>query len=212
MRLTPADREEIARIPIDEANLLDVTGAPALVGELGYSVLERVGYRPTLDVNGIWGGFQGAGSKTIIPGQAHAKVSCRLVPNQDPKRIFEALRAFVLKVAPPGVKVEVTDLGTGRPSVVRADHPVAVAAVSALEATFGAKPFLIRGGGSIPVADMFGSILGLPPVLLGFANPDSHAHAPNESMVLDNYERGIRTICRLWDDLSTMAPTREAVA
>jgi len=204
--LDATERAKIAEIPLDEANLLAVTGAPALVGERGYSVLERIGYRPTLDVNGIWGGFQGHGAKTIIPGRAHAKVSCRLVPNEDPDIIFERLRAYVLEVAPPGVHVEVTSLGGGRPTVVSADHPVAVAALRALEATFGAKPFLIRGGGSIPVAAMFDSILGLPPVMLGFANPDSHAHAPNESMVLDNYERGIRTICRLWDDLATMTP------
>ena len=206
--LRPEQREEIARIPIDEANLLEITGAPAIVGERGYTVLERLGYRPTLDVNGIWGGFQGHGSKTIIPGKAHAKVSCRLVPNQDPDVIFEKLRSYVLDVAPPGVHVEVTNLGGGLPTVVSAEHPVAVAALKALEATFGEKPFLIRGGGSIPVAAMFDSILGLPPVMLGFANPDSHAHAPNESMVLDNYERGIRTICRLWDDLATMTPMR----
>jgi acetylornithine deacetylase/succinyl-diaminopimelate desuccinylase-like protein len=204
--LSRKQREEIARIPIDEASLLAVTGAPALVGERGYTVLERLGHRPTLDVNGIWGGFQGHGEKTIIPGRAHAKVSCRIVPHQDPEVIFERFRAYVLEVAPPGVRVEVTNLGGGRPTVVSADHPVAVAALRALEATFGAKPYLIRGGGSIPVAAMFDSILGLPPVMLGFANPDSHAHAPNESMVLDNYERGIRTICRLWDDLATMTP------
>jgi acetylornithine deacetylase/succinyl-diaminopimelate desuccinylase-like protein len=206
--LDPEQRAEIARIPIAEADLLEETGAPALAGETGYTVMERLGYRPTLDVNGIWGGFQGHGSKTIIPGRAHAKVSCRLVPNQDPDVIVERLRQHVLEVAPPGVHVEVTDLGGGRPSVVSAEHPVAVAALRALEATFGAKPFLIRSGGSIPVAAMFDSILGLPPVMLGFANPDSRAHAPNESMVLDNYERGIRTICLLWDDLATMTPMR----
>jgi acetylornithine deacetylase/succinyl-diaminopimelate desuccinylase-like protein len=204
--LTPELRARIAAIPLDESNLLAVTGAPALVGEKGFTVLERQGYRPTLDVNGIWGGFQGHGSKTIIPARAHAKVSCRLVPNQDPDVIFERLKAFIFKVAPPGVNVEVTSLGGGRPTVVSATHPVAKRALKALEATFGTKPYLIRGGGSIPVAAMFDSILGLPPVMLGFANPDSHAHAPNESMVLDNYERGIRTICMLWDDLATMAP------
>jgi acetylornithine deacetylase/succinyl-diaminopimelate desuccinylase-like protein len=206
--LTPELRARIAAIPLDESNLLAVTGAPALVGEKGFTVLERQGYRPTLDVNGIWGGFQGHGSKTIIPARAHAKVSCRLVPNQDPDVIFERLKAFIFKVAPPGVNVEVTSLGGGRPTVVSATHPVAKRALKALEATFGTKPYLIRGGGSIPVAAMFDSILGLPPVMLGFANPDSHAHAPNESMVLDNYERGIRTICMLWDDLATMAPIR----
>jgi len=210
VELTSAERAEIQAMPLDESGILEITGAPSLVGEKGYSVLERVGYRPTLDVNGIWGGFQGDGSKTIIPARAHAKVSCRLVPNQDPDALFEKVRDFVLAVAPPGVEVEVRNLGTGRPSVVSADHPVARAAIRALEATFGAKPLLTRGGGSIPIAEEFETVLGLPPVLLGFANPDCRAHAPNESMHLGNYETGIRTICVLWDDLARMSPSRGA--
>jgi acetylornithine deacetylase/succinyl-diaminopimelate desuccinylase-like protein len=204
--MAPEERARVAAMPFDEEHLRAITGSPQLVGEKGYSVLERLGYRPTLDVNGIWGGFQGAGSKTIIPGQAHAKVSCRLVPDHDPDRIFEALRDHVLAIAPPGVHVEVHSLGGGRPVVVDAENPLAVAALQALEGTFGAKPLLSRGGGSIPVAELFESVLGHPPVMLGFANPDSRAHAPNEMMVLANYETGIRTICRLWDDLATMAP------
>jgi acetylornithine deacetylase/succinyl-diaminopimelate desuccinylase-like protein len=212
VELTPEQRQAIAAMPFDEEHLRGIAGSPSLAGERGYSVLERLGYRPTLDVNGLWGGFQGEGSKTIIPASAHAKVSCRLVPNQDPEALLERLREYVLQIAPPGVRVNVTNLGTGRPVVVSADHPVAVAAVGALEATFGTKPFLIRSGGSIPVAEMFESILGLPPVLLGFANPDARAHAPNEWMALDNYETGIRTICRLWDDLAAMAPMRRVSA
>lgn len=212
VELTPEERAEIAQIPLDEGWLREVTGAPSLHGEAGYSVLERAGYRPTLDVNGIWGGFQGEGSKTIIPATAHAKVSCRLVPDQDPEKLFESFRDYVLRVAPPGVEVKVQNLGTGRPTVVSADHPVAQAAVRALEATFGAKPYLVRGGGSIPIAEVFDHVLERPPILLGFANPDSRAHAPNEFMRLGNYETGIRTICRLWDDLASMHQIREATA
>ncbi len=174
---------------------------PVLVGEAGYAPLERLGYRPTLDVNGIWGGFQGEGSKTIIPAQAHAKVSCRLVPDQDPDVIYERLAAFVREVRPPGVTVEVRRIGSARPMAVATDDPVAATALDALEATFGAKPYLTRSGGTIPVAEMFTTLLGRAPVMLGFSNPDDHAHSPNEFMRLDNYETGIRTICWLWDAL-----------
>ena len=212
VELIPAERAAIAEIPLDEAWVRDVTGARSLHGEVGFSVLERAGYRPTLDVNGIWGGFQGEGSKTIIPATAHAKISCRLVPDQDPEALFEKVRDFVLQVAPPGVEVQVHNLGTGRPTVVSADHPVAKAGLRALEATFGVKPYLVRGGGSIPVAEVFDHVLGRPPILLGFANPDSRAHAPNEFMRMGNYETGIRTICWLWDDLASMHQISEAVA
>jgi acetylornithine deacetylase/succinyl-diaminopimelate desuccinylase-like protein len=179
---------------------------PVLAGEAGYEPLERIGFRPTLDVNGLWGGFTGEGSKTIIPGHAHAKVSCRLVSNQDPAKILASLRAFVARIAPPGVTVEVRDLGMGKPVVVDADDAYARAALGALEATFGAKPYLTRGGGSIPVAEMFETILGRAPVMLGFANPDDHAHAPNEYMRLDNYEMGIRTLIRYWDAVAEVKP------
>jgi len=212
VELTPEERARVAAIPLHEEGLLEVTGAPSLHGEAGYSILERVGYRPTLDVNGIWGGFQGDGSKTIIPGQAHAKISCRLVPNQDPEALFEQFKAYVMQVAPPGVIVDVQSLGTGRPTVVSADSPVALAAARALEATFGAQPYLIRGGGSIPVAEVFDHVLERPPILLGFANPDDRAHAPNEFMRLGNYETGIRTLCWLWDDLAEMGRKGESVA
>ena len=197
--LDDAARGRLAALSVDEAAYRDRVGVPALTGEAGYTVLEREGARPTLDVNGIWGGFQGVGSKTIIPAHAHAKVSMRLVANQDPARIFAQFRAHVLALAPPGVRVEVQQLGAGRPSATAVDHPVVRAAAHALEATFGRAPVYRRNGGSIPVAEMFERQLGLTVVLMGFANPDDNAHAPNESMVLANYETGIRTICLLWD-------------
>jgi acetylornithine deacetylase/succinyl-diaminopimelate desuccinylase-like protein len=199
--IPPERRAELAAMPYDAEAVRALTGAPALAGESGFEPIERVGYRPTLDVNGIWGGFTGEGSKTIIPAHAHAKVSCRLVPNQDPVALLERLRSFVADVAPPGVTVTVRELGHGRPLVVSADEPLARAALAALEATFGATPFTMRSGGSIPVAELFSTILGKAPVLLGFTNPDDNAHAPNESMILANYETGIRTICVLWDSL-----------
>jgi acetylornithine deacetylase/succinyl-diaminopimelate desuccinylase-like protein len=200
--LTAADRAAFAELPFDEEAYRRTIGALALVGEAGYTTVERRGARPTLDVNGIWGGFQGEGSKTIIPAHAHAKVSSRLVVAQDPHRIFEQLREYVLEIAPPGVNVEVTELGSGRPSLTPMDHPATQAAARAIESAFGRPPLYQREGGSIPVSAAFEQVLGLPVVLAGFTNPDDNAHAPNESMVLDNYERGIRAIARLWDELA----------
>jgi len=203
---TREERFEISCLPFDEGDFHRQTGVPELVaGEPGYTLLECRGIRPTLDVNGIWGGFTGEGSKTIIPAHAHAKVSCRLVPDQDGERIFEQFREHVLSIAPRGVKVEVQNLGTARALRTDTKHPIAQAAARALEATFGAAPVFIRSGGSIPVAPMFESVLGLPVVMLGFTNPDDNAHAPNETMVLLNYETGLRTITRLWDDLGSAA-------
>jgi acetylornithine deacetylase/succinyl-diaminopimelate desuccinylase-like protein len=203
---TDEERFEISCLPFDEAAYLEIVGVPALVaGEPGYTLLECSAIRPTLDVNGIWGGFTGEGSKTIIPAHAHAKVSCRLVPDQDGEKLFLAFRDFVQSVAPKGVTVEVQNLGTAKALRTDPKNPVSKAAARALQATFGAEPVFIRSGGSIPVAPLFESMLGLPVVMLGFTNPDDNAHAPNETMVLLNYETGLRTICRLWDDLGTMS-------
>ena len=202
--LTEVDRAAFAALPFDEEAYRSVIGLPALVGEAGYSTLERRGGRPTLDVNGLWGGFEGDGAKTIIPAHAHAKISCRLVTAQDPGTIFELLRAFILEVAPPGCTVEVQFLGGGRPSLTPIDHPATQAAARAIEATFGVAPVYIREGGSIPVSASFEAILGLPVVLLGFTPPDDNAHAPNESMSMANHETAIRTIAAYWDELAAL--------
>ncbi|HEU5205246.1 MAG TPA: dipeptidase [Candidatus Limnocylindrales bacterium] len=201
--LTSGDRAAFAAMPFDDDAYRDMIGVPALTGEAGFTTLERRGARPTLDVNGIWGGFEGEGRKTIIPAHAHAKVSTRLVPNQHPHRIFELVKAYIAEIAPPGVRVTVRDLSGGHPSLTPIDHPATQAAARALKATFGRDPLYIREGGSIPVAAEFEETLGLPVVLLGFTPPDDNAHAPNESMELDNYERGIRCIARYWDELAT---------
>ena len=200
--LSDADRAAFAALPFDEEAYRKGIGVSALVGETGFTTLERRGARPTLDVNGIWGGFQGEGAKTIIPAHAHAKVSCRLVTAQDPDRIYALFREFVERIAPPGVTVAVRNLGGGRPSLTPMDHPATRAAARAIERAFGRAPVYSREGGSIPVCASFESILGLPVVLAGFTNPDDNAHAPNESLVLDNYERGIRAIGYLWDELA----------
>ena len=202
--LTDEERALLDALPFDEEAHRAKIGVPALAGESGFGVLERKGARPTLDVNGIWGGFQGAGTKTIIPAHAHAKLSCRLVTAQDPDRVFEALRAFVEDIAPTTVQVSVTRLGGGRPVLTPVDHPATRAAARALEATFGRAPVYIREGGSIPVCASFEENLGLPVVLLGFSPPGDRAHAPNEWMDLQNYETGIRTIVRMWDELAAL--------
>ena len=202
--LGEADRAAIAALPFDEEAYRAELGVPALVGEAGYTTLERRGARPTLDVNGIWGGFTGEGPKTIIPAHAHAKISCRLVADQDPHRIFELFRAHVERVEPPGVRVTAQMLGGGHPLLTPIDHPATRAAARALEATFGEQPLYIREGGTIPVAASFARILGLPVVLLGFTPPHDNAHAPNEWMDLRNYETGIRTVARLFDELAAL--------
>lgn len=201
--LDDADRAAFAALPFDDGAYAASIGVPALVGEVGFTTLERRGGRPTLDVMGIWGGFQGEGSKTIIPGRAGAKVSCRLVADQDPHRIYEAFAAFVGEVAPPGVTVRTKYLGGGDPSSTPIDHPVTQAAARALEAQFGVEPLFIREGGSIPFVATFEQVLGLPVTLLGFVPPDGNFHAPNEWMDLGNFERGIRTMARYWDELAT---------
>ena len=200
--LSDADRAAFAALPFDPDALIDETGVPALAGEAGYTVPERRGGRPTLDVNGLWGGFQGERTKTIIPAHAHAKVSCRLVANQDPLVIFELLKAYALQVAPPGVRVEVSLLDTAKPLSTPPDDPAMLAARRAIAATFGVEPVLLKGGGSLPVCGMVQEVLGAPVVLMGFANDDDNAHAPNESMILSNYENGIRAIARVFDELA----------
>jgi acetylornithine deacetylase/succinyl-diaminopimelate desuccinylase-like protein len=200
-----SDREALARLPFDEAAYRDSIGVPALIGEPGYTVLERLGMRPTLDVNGIWGGFEGDGPKTIIPAHAHAKISCRLVADQDPDRIFELVAGYIAGIAPKTVRYSIQRLGDGKPSVTPIDHPATLAAARAIAATFGTAPLYIREGGSVPVCASFDSILGLRTVLLGFASPDGQFHAPNEWMSMDNYETGIRAIARYWLEVAGLA-------
>ena len=191
-----------AQLPFDEAAYLELTGSPALVGEAGFTTLERRGARPTLEINGIWGGFQGEGTKTIIPAHAHAKITCRLVADQHPEAIFERLRAYVEDIAPPSVLVDVQYLGGGLPSLTPIDHPATRAAARALEATFGRAPLYVREGGTIPVAASFERILGLPVVLLGL-HPARRSRPRSQRVHgLRNYETAIRTVVRLWDELA----------
>ena len=200
--LTPADRRAFAALPFDQEEYREGIGVPAFFGEPGFTILEQLGARPTLDVNGIWGGFEGEGAKTIIPAHAHAKISCRLVANQEPERIFELISAYVAEVAPKSIRYSFQRLGDGSPSLTPIDYPATQAAARAIESTFGVAPLYIREGGSVPVCASFESILGLTTVLLGFAPADGQFHAPNEWMWMSNFETGIRTIARYWDEVA----------
>jgi acetylornithine deacetylase/succinyl-diaminopimelate desuccinylase-like protein len=199
---TDEERAAMAALPFDDEAFRAVIQVSALVGEAGWSTIERRGARPTFDVCGIWGGFQGEGAKTIIPASAHAKVSARLVANQDPDRIYEALRDHVATLAPVGVQVSVSNLHGGRPSLTPSDHPATLAAGRALRAEYGVDPILFRDGGSIPVTEVFEHDLGVPAVLLGFTQPACNAHAPNEWFLVENFERGTRVIVRFWTELA----------
>jgi acetylornithine deacetylase/succinyl-diaminopimelate desuccinylase-like protein len=200
----PSDEEraQFAALPYDEqAFLADAGGAPATVGEEGWTVLERVWVRPTLEVNGIWGGYSGPGSKTIIPAHAAAKISCRLVPDQDPEEIATLVANALRAAAPPTVRVEVHTEKGGRPVVTPIDHPAVQAARRAMRHGFGSDPAIIRTGGTIPPVATFQSALGVPSVLVGVGLPDDQIHAPNERFDLDQYARGVRVIARLWEEL-----------
>ena len=202
--LTEDDRAAMAALPFDLEAFRAETGVPALVGEVGWSILESKTARPTLDVNGIWGGFQGEGAKTIIPAHAHAKLSTRLVAKQDPGKVFVALRDYVATIAAPGVKATTTYIHGGEASLTPMDHPATQAAFRALRAVYGVDPVFIREGGSIPVTSAFDHVLGLPVVLLGFPQPNCNAHAPNEWLSEANFEAGTRVIARFWDELAAM--------
>ena len=165
-------------------------------------MLERLWARPTLEINGIWGGFQGEGSKTIIPARASAKVSCRLVPDQDPVQMAELVEAHLRRICPPWVTLTITRMSVGKASVTELDSPQVQAALRALERAFDKRAVFIRGGGSIPIVASFQEILGLPAVLMGLANADEHAHAPNENLVLDNFFGGIEAAAYLWEELA----------
>jgi len=200
--LSDAERAAMADLPFDEEAIRAELDVPALVGESGWTTMEGRSARPTLDVNGIWGGFSGEGSKTIIPGRAHAKITCRLVANQDPTRIFALLHDYIMEIAPPGVRVEVVAMGGGRPTLTPRDHPATQAFARALETTFGRAPVFVREGGSVPVAASFESILGLPVTVMGFMPPNGNFHAPNEWMDLGNFETGIRALVCFFDEFA----------
>jgi acetylornithine deacetylase/succinyl-diaminopimelate desuccinylase-like protein len=202
LQLDPMERQEIAALPFDEEAVKAYLGIQELVGEEGFTPLERKTARPTLDVNGIWGGFSGEGSKTIIPARAGAKVSMRLVPNQTTGRVDGLFKAFALSMAPPGVKVKITELSGADPVLVSRDQPAVEAASRAIRIGFGKPPVFIREGGSIPVVSLFKDLLGVEAILMmGWGSPDDGAHSPNEKLNLRDFHRGMRAAAALLYEL-----------
>ncbi|MGD0834286.1 MAG: dipeptidase [Candidatus Dormibacteria bacterium] len=201
--LSPEERAQIAELPFDEATYREEAGGvPAMFGEDGYSTMERTSVRPTLEINGFGGGYQGPGPKTIVPATAWAKITCRLVPHQRPDDIALKVRAALEAATPKAVTTAVT-IGSGNnPVVTSVDHPAVRAAARAVREVFGADPFFTRMGGSVPPVEMFDRLLELPSVLIGFGLPDDRIHAPNEKWDLEQFDGGLRTVTRLWDDLA----------
>ncbi|MBL7063091.1 MAG: dipeptidase [Anaerolineae bacterium] len=197
--LPPEERAALAQVPFERDVWLREAGVPTDWGEPAYTIVERAATRPTLDVNGIWGGYIQPGAKTVLPSQACAKISMRLVPDQTPAEITRLLRDYLVEIAPPTVTVEVRDLHGAEPATVRRDSPAMKAAFRAYAEAFGQEPVFVRRGGSIPVVATFQKALGIETVLMGFGLPDDRLHSPNEKFHLPNFYKGIETIIRFLD-------------
>jgi acetylornithine deacetylase/succinyl-diaminopimelate desuccinylase-like protein len=204
--LTAEEKAEMARIPFKEAEYLSEPGSSDLFGEPGYSTYERTWARPTLEINGIWGGFQGEGMKTVLPSTAHAKISCRLVADQDPSQIADLVASHINKVAPPGVKVSIGKRGSGSfPYLIPPDHRGLKIAASVLKDVYGKEPYRIRSGGTIPVNAVFLEHLGAYPVIFGFGLEDERLHSPNEFFRLSSFEKGQKAYGMLLERLGGIA-------
>lgn len=199
--LSDAERAAIRALPFDEEAFRAEAGSPALGGEAGFSVLERLWVRPTLDVNGLLSGYTGEGAKTVLPARAMAKISMRLVPDQDYRDIERKFADHVRSLAPDGVTVRVEALHGGPPWYAEPKGAFFDAARRALNAAFGREPVFMRAGGSIPIVQRFEQTFGAPVVLIGFGLPGDNLHAPDESMLVENYTRGIEAITRLYEEL-----------
>jgi len=203
--LKDEERQAWATLPYNEKQYKKDFGIPKLSGETGYTTLERTWARPTFEVNGMLSGFTGEGAKTVLPAVAMAKVSMRLVPNQDPNRIAELFEAYVRKITPKTVELKVTRMQRGKPWMTSLDNPFMQAAGRAIEQGFGRKPVFTREGGSIPVVSTFQEELGLPAVLFGVGLPDENAHAPNEKLDLGNFHNGVIASAILYDEIAQTA-------
>ncbi|MEN6299705.1 MAG: dipeptidase [Anaerolineaceae bacterium] len=199
--LTVEERAEMARLPINDETILKITGAPALFGEAGYTAIERIGARPTLDVNGMLSGFTGTGSKTVLPAKAMAKISMRLVPDQDPAEVNQQLLQYMEKNAPPTIRWEVEQLAGGFPSIVDRNAPGVQALADAFQTVWGKPVVFKREGGSVPVVAQMQSILGKASILSGFGLPDDNLHAPNEKLHLPTWYRGIDVLIHFFYNL-----------
>jgi acetylornithine deacetylase/succinyl-diaminopimelate desuccinylase-like protein len=204
VELRQEERDEWAKLPFNEKKYRQDLGAPKLFGETGFTTLERVWARPTFEVNGLLSGFTGEGAKTVLPAVAMAKVSMRLVPNQDPNRIADLFQQWLEKTAPRTVEVKLTRMHGGKPWMTAFDNPYVQAAGRAIEAGFGQRPVFNREGGSIPVVSTFQEELGLPCVLFGVGLPDENAHAPDEKLDLGNFHGGIVSAAHLYAEIGNM--------
>ena len=202
--LSEAERAEWKRLPFNETKYRKELGAPKLFGESGYSTLERVWARPTFEVNGLLSGFTGDGAKTVLPATAMAKVSMRLVPDQDPKKIGDLFEAYLRKITPKTVELKITRMHGGKPWMTEFDNKYVRAAGRAIERGFGQTPVFNREGGSIPVVSTFQQELGLPSVLFGVGLPDENAHAPNEKLDLGNFHNGIIASAFLYQEIASI--------
>ncbi len=201
----PEIREEMRALPADDARFLAEVGAPALGGEEGYTTLEKLWTRPTCEVNGLLSGYTGEGAKTVLPARAMAKVSCRLVPDQQPQDIERLMQAHVARVAPKGVIVTCEHLHGGRAWKATLEGPIFDAARAALESAFGKAPVITGEGGSIPVVSDFEQILNAPVLLVGFGLPGENAHAPDEWISEENFRLGMRAMAEMWDEYAKLA-------
>lgn len=201
-RISSAERRALNSLPWREKDFRKTVGAPELCGEKGFTIPEQVWCRPTLELNGIWGGYMGEGAKTVIPSVVHAKISTRLVPNQEPAKIAKLVERHIRKLLPKSVKCDFTVLSTGKPWVAPYSHPIFQTAMHALEQGFGKKAVFIREGGSIPFVTQMHDTFKVPCVLLGFGLPDENAHAPDEHISLENYFGGIKSVAIFYDELA----------
>ena len=202
--LSRLERKALQALPWKEKEFRKTVGAPALEGEKGYSIVEQLWTRPTLELNGIWGGYTGEGAKTVIPSKAHAKLSTRLVPNQDPAKISKLVERHIRRLLPKSVQCKFEVLSTGKPWVAPYSHPIFQKAIHALEAGFGKKAVFIREGGSIPFVTQMHDTFKVPCVLLGFGLPDENAHAPDEHIALENYFGGIKAVALFYEQLGAL--------
>jgi acetylornithine deacetylase/succinyl-diaminopimelate desuccinylase-like protein len=200
--LSAFERKEFKRLPFTDSQYRRLLGVPKLFGEKGYTSFEQRSARPTLEINGLTSGYQGEGSKTIVPAWARAKITTRLVPDQDPARIIKLVTRHLKAICPPTVRLEVEAGHGAQPYLVSPRSGHAQAALRALKSAFGAEPILMREGGSIPIVNDFKKILGADTLLLGLALPDDNAHSPNEKFNLDNFAKGQLMGAYLWAELA----------
>lgn len=203
--LSEEERQAYRDLQFDEEALKEEVGVKELFGEKGYSYLEQIWARPTLEVNGVFGGFSGEGIKTVLPAEAGAKITCRLVPDQDPDEIVALLKAHIEKHKPAGVEISISEFDKGAPYITPFDHPVIQAAGRSYERVYEVPTAYIRGGGSIPIVADFDQILQLPVVLMGFGLSSENFHAPNEHFHLENFDKGLRVLGDYLYEVSTLS-------